>query len=190
MIYGKNIVIRQLEIGDEEYLYKWWNYGEMMEHAGFPYGILNSKEAIRKNIISEIECYDAFPEKKRFIIFKKVNMEPIGELNYSGWRKRDQLCEFGIKICEASEQGLGYGQDALYHFIDYLFRTLNLNKIELTSMIDNKRAHNLYRKLGFKEIGIIRDGFFDSRTGAFSDVIYMDILKSEWLEKRESLTQK
>ena len=71
--------------------------------------------------------------------------------------------------------------------IDFLFRTLNLNKIELTSMIDNKRAHNLYKKLGFKEIGIIRAGFFDSRTASFSDVIYMDLLKKEWIEVKKNL---
>lgn len=86
-------------------------------------------------------------------------MEPIGEMNYADWSSRNQKCEFGIKICEITEQGKGYGKDALYHFIDFLFRSLNLNKIELTSMIDNKRAHNLYKQLGFKEIGIIREGF-------------------------------
>lgn len=29
MIEGKNIVIRQLELGDEDYLHKLWNNGEM-----------------------------------------------------------------------------------------------------------------------------------------------------------------
>jgi len=187
MIIGKNIAIRQLEIGDEEYLYKWWNNGELMEHATFPFGTMQSKEAIRKNIVNEIENYGIFPEKKRFIICKKDTMEPIGEINYGDWSARNQKCEFGIKICDPNEQGKGFGKDALYHFIDFLFRSLNLNKIELTSMIDNKRAHNLYNQLGFKEIGIIREGFFDARKGAFSDVVYMDLLKSEWLEIKDSI---
>nr|WP_243196566.1 GNAT family protein [[Eubacterium] tenue] len=64
-----------------------------------------------------------------------------------------------------------------------MFKNLNLNKIELTTIIDNKRAQNLYKKLGFKEIGIIRQAYFDSRYGRFSDVVYMDLLKSEWIEK-------
>lgn len=103
-------------------------------------------------------------------------------MNYIGWNARNQKCELGIKICEVDEQGKGYGKDALYHFIDFLFRFLNLNKLELTSMKDNNRAHTLYKKLGFKEIGIIRDACFDSRVGKFADVIYMDLLKSEWME--------
>lgn len=54
-------------------------------------------------------------------------------------------------------------------------------------MDDNKRAHSLYRKLGFKEIGIVREGSFDSRTGSFSHVMYMDLLKKEWLEVKKTI---
>jgi RimJ/RimL family protein N-acetyltransferase len=187
MIEGKKVLIRQLELGDEEYLYKWWNDNNLMEHATHCFGTLQSKEAIRINILKEIESSQMFPEKKRFIICEKETKEPIGEINYSGWDPRNQKCEFGIKICEVKEQGKGYGQDALTYFIDFLFRFLNLNKIELTTMIDNKKAQNLYKKLGFKEIGIIRDGYFDSRVGEFQHVVYMDLLKSEWIDKRKDL---
>ncbi len=187
MIIGKRVIIRQIELGDEEWLHKWWNNGELMEHATFPYGVMQSKESIRISIQNEVQKNSTFPTGKRFIICKADTLEPIGEMGYSDWNARNQKCEFGIKICELSEQGKGYGKDALYHFIDYLFRSLNLNKIELTSMIDNKRAHSLYKQFGFKEIGIIRQGSFDSRFGTFSDVMYMDLLKKEWLEVRESI---
>lgn len=180
MIEGEYVIIRQLELGDEEYLYKWWNDGEMMEHATHSFGTLQSKEAIRISILSEIQNTNMFPERKRFIVSKKEDMKPIGEINYCDWDARNQKCEFGIKICEKAEQGKGYGKDALYHFIDFLFRFLNLNKLELTTMVDNTRARKLYKGLGFKEIGVVRQGYYDSRTGDFQDVIYMDILKSEW----------
>lgn len=182
MIEGKKIMIRQLELGDEEYLYKWWNTGEMMEHATHVFGVLQSKQTIQDSIKRETENTNLFPENKRFLICKKDGFEPIGEMNYVGWNARNQKCEFGIKICEIGEQGKGYGKDALYHFIDFLFRFLNLNKIELTSMKDNIRAHNLYKSFGFKEIGIIREAYFDSRIGQFSDVVYMDLLKREWIQ--------
>lgn len=42
------------------------------------------------------------------------------------------------------------GEDALRIFIDFMSKNLNLNKIELTTMKDNKRAQSLYKKLGFK----------------------------------------
>lgn len=187
MIEGKKVIIRPVELGDEEYLYKWWNSSEVMEHATLCYGTLQTKESIRNRILKDIEDYELYSSSKRFIILRKDDMRPIGEMCYTGLSMRNQSCEFGIKICEISEQGKGYGQDALYHFIDFMFRFLNLNKIELTSMNDNKRAHNLYRKLGFKPIGIVREGAFDSRTGEFSDYIYMDLLKREWNEVKKAI---
>jgi RimJ/RimL family protein N-acetyltransferase len=190
MIDGKRVVIRQLELGDEESLHKWWNNGEMMAHSTLCFGTLESKETIRLGIVKEIENSTLYPNNKRFLICKKENLEPIGEIGYSAWDRRTQKCEFGIKICETSEQEKGYGIDALYHFIDFSFRFLNLNKIELTTMIDNERAQKLYRKLGFKEIGTIRQGTFDSRTGEFQDVLYMDLLKEEWRQCKNKITFK
>lgn len=180
MINCKSLIIRQLELGDEEYLYKWWNDGKLMEHATHVFGVLQSKQSIKNGILKDIENATMFSTSKRFIICKKDNLVPIGEINYSDWDGRNQKVELGIKICNIEEQGKGYGVDALYHFIDFMFKFLNINKIELTTMSDNKRAQQLYRKLGFKDIGLIRDAYFDSRYGKFADVIYMDLLKKDW----------
>jgi RimJ/RimL family protein N-acetyltransferase len=186
MIEGKDVFIRQLELGDEENLYKWWNDGHMMGHATHAFGTLQSKEAIRINILKEIENSNMYPDRKRFIICKREGNKPIGEINYCEWDARNQKCEFGIKICEIQEQGKGYGKDALFHFVDFLFRFLNLNKIELTTMFDNKKAQCIYKKMGFEEIGVIRQGYFDSRSGDFQGVVYMDLLKSDWLSLKDN----
>lgn len=180
MIFGNKVVIRPLEIGDENILYKWWNDGYMMSHAGLAYGTLQSKEAIQRSIHKEIEIGELFPSRKRFILLTKSELKPIGEMNYNSYDARNQKAEFGIKICEIAEQGKGYGEDALSHFIEFMFRHLNLNKIELTTMSDNKKAQGLYKKLGFKEIGIVREAYYDGRSGSFSDIIYMDLLRREW----------
>lgn len=189
MINCKNLIIRPVELGDEEYLYKWWNDGELMEHATHVFGTLQSRDSIRNSILREIENTVMFSTDKRFIICKKDGFIPIGEINYSNWDSRNQKAELGIKICNIKEQGKGCGVDALYHFVDFMFRFLNLNKIELTTMIDNKRAQQLYEKLGFKKIGIIREAYFDSRSGRFSDVVYMDLLKKDWDALKDKIYQ-
>jgi len=63
-----------------------------------------------------------------------------------------------------------------------MFNFLNLNRIELTTLADNKKSQNLYEKLGFKKIGIMREASFDSRDGTYSNVLYMDLLRRDWEE--------
>lgn len=187
MIEGKNVVIRQLELGDEEYIWKWLNDGSMMEHDTHCFGTLQSKEAIRLLILKDIENYSLFPESKRFLICKKENMKPIGDIRYIDLDKRNQKCDFGIRIGEKSQQGKGYGVDALFHFIDFLFRFLNLNKIESGTMEDNVRAQNLYWKLGFRKVGVLRQSYFDARTGIFSDEMVIELLKNDWIDIRNTI---
>lgn len=183
MIEGKNIFIRQLELGDEELLHRWRNNAEGNEYCGLSYGFLLSKDGFRLDIQKDIENRDLFPEEKMFIIYKKDSLQAIGDISYRSWDKRNRSAEFGIEIGEVDERGKGYGFDALCHFIDFMFRFLNLNRIELTTMGDNMNAQRLYERLGFKKIGLIREKSFDCRTCQYSDVLYMDLLKREWDEK-------
>lgn len=188
MIIGKKVIIRQFELGDEIHLHKWWNDGNMMGDSGLGFGTLQSLECIKNKVINEANNGSLYNnDRKCFMICRKVDLKPIGEINYNNYDPRNQKAEFGIKICDIKEQGKGYGEDALRHFIDFMFKNLNLNKIELTTIKDNKRAQNLYRKIGFKEIGVIREAYFDSRHGKFADVAYMDLLKKEYLEWKEEI---
>lgn len=179
MIKGNLVKIRVIDLEDIEILYKWWTDPKVMEHAGFKYGLEYSFSAHKKNLLKEIEDNNLWRSSRRYIILNENN-KPIGEMGYGGYDKLSRKCHIGIKICEITEQGKGYGEDALRHFITYLFDTLNLNKIELDTMVDNNRSQNLYKKLGFKEIGINRACFYDSRTREYSDAVLFDLLKSEW----------
>lgn len=180
MIEGEKVVIRQLELGDEEFLHRWRNNGDGNLYCGFKYGFLLSKESIRLSIKKEIENSDVFPKEKTFLILKKDDLTPIGDISYRNWNMRNRSAEFGIEIGDLDERGKGYGCDALDTFLTYMFNFLNLNRIELTTLADNIKAQNLYKKLGFKTIGVIREQSFDSRTGTYADVLYMDLLRKEW----------
>jgi len=182
VIEGNKVLIRQLEAGDEKSLHKWRNNGKGNLYCGFKYGFLLSEEAFNLQVKEELENREVFPEQKMFIICKKDDIEPIGNISYRNWDKRNRSAEFGIEIGEINERGKGYGQDALNNFLEFMFNHLNLNRIELTTLADNEKSINLYKKLGFKEIGVIREMSFDSRTGEYSDVVYMDLLKREWLK--------
>jgi RimJ/RimL family protein N-acetyltransferase len=184
MIKGKLVSIRPVRIGDEIVLHRWWTEGSFMAHASLQYGTLETREMILEKIKSD----HLHKDRRRFVVLNEEDAI-IGEMGYTGYQAKNQKSEFGIKIFPPY-QGKGYGQDALVHFIDFMFRYLNLNKIELTSMMDNDRAHTLYEKIGFKKIGVCRQACFDSRTGEFADVLYMDLLKKEWQENRKTLLER
>jgi len=185
MIEGLEIIIKQLELGDEQFLHAWGNDSGIMEYSGLKYGFLWSKEAFRREIMKDIENTEIFPEEKTFIIYKKKGLEPIGHISYRNWDKRNRSAEIGIEIAKLSERGRGYGQDALYHFLDFMFRFLNLNRIMLKTRVDNIAAQRLYKKLSFKNVGIMRDAWFDSRDCKYVNFLYMDLLLRDWIKRTE-----
>ena len=103
----------------------------------------------------------------------------IGELSFHNLDLTNKSCEIGIKICELSEQGKGYGEEALRGFINYLFRTYELHRIELDTLLENKRAQHLYQKVGFKVVGVKRDVWLDPE-GNYRSAVVMDLLKNDF----------
>ncbi|KDR95264.1 Protein N-acetyltransferase, RimJ/RimL family [Peptoclostridium litorale DSM 5388] len=180
MITGEKTIIRQLEAGDEKYFYKWRNDVNVMGYSELKYGFLMSLDAFRIGIQKYIQSTEMFPEEKMFMICKKQDMLPIGDITYRNWDKRNRSAELGIEIGDMDERKKGYGKDALINFIDYMFNFLNLNKVELKAIVENEYAIKLYKEIGFTEIGVIRQAVFNSRKGSYSDILYMDILKGEW----------
>lgn len=149
-----------------------------MKHVGFPNGIKNDKENLRKSIKNEIEDKNDERETRRFIVLEKDSKIRIGVLDYNSLDMKNKSCSFDIEIGEIECQGKGYGEDALRTFFKYLFEHYNLHRIELDTLLENVRAQNLYKKLGFKEIGIRRDVWID-QTGKYRNSIMMDMLKGE-----------
>ncbi|MFX1456861.1 MAG: GNAT family N-acetyltransferase [Promethearchaeota archaeon] len=95
------------------------------------------------------------------------------------WKNR--VAEVGITIGEKDCQSKGYGTEAMEILIDYGFKSVNLNRIQLRVYEFNTRAINSYSKIGFMEEGRMRQAIFIS--GEYHDVIFMSILREEWVKR-------
>ena len=84
---------------------------------------------------------------------------------------------FGISIGDKKYWGKGLGTEAMQLLIAYGFENLKLHRIELDVYDYNKRAIALYKKLGFKKEGILREHNFYN--GKFHNAIHMAILDRE-----------
>ncbi|GBF10826.1 MAG: GNAT family N-acetyltransferase [Tepidibacillus sp.] len=113
---------------------------------------------------------------------------PEGEESYIGhislhhidWRNR--VAELGIVIGDQKHLSKGYGTDAIKTLLHFTFMEMNLNKVVLRHYQFNERGHRAYLKAGFKEEGRLRQQLY--RHGRFWDVIYMGILKDEFMNNQ------
>jgi RimJ/RimL family protein N-acetyltransferase len=80
----------------------------------------------------------------------------------------------GIRIGEPSHRGQGKGREALTLAIDYCWNHLNLSRIALSVFAENRRAIELYARLGFHHEGLLRQAVFID--GAWIDMVLMALL--------------
>src|SRR5699024_10749381 len=107
-----NIVIRSATIDDASQLNKWWNNGEIMEHAGFPNGIGESLDDTIANIKSR-------EGKLSQLCIVEIDGKTVGELSYS--IKGDGAAYPGWKICDLNYQNQGYGPKIINILLEFLF---------------------------------------------------------------------
>jgi RimJ/RimL family protein N-acetyltransferase len=93
------------------------------------------------------------------------------------WNNRETF--LGIGIGEREYWGKGYGSDALRVLLRYAFSELNLHRVALDVFEYNPRAIRCYEKVGFTREGSVR-GFLE-RDGRRWDLVFMGILREEWL---------
>jgi RimJ/RimL family protein N-acetyltransferase len=122
--------------------------------------------------------YDTAPsERKRFFVEKKdgtkigvVGVFPVGDL----W-------EIGFALIP-SERGKGYGTEAVTIFVDYLFLSRDLVRIQAMTDLRNTPSQRILETVGFKREGIVRKSMFIH--GEWKDLQLYSILREEWKEPK------
>ena len=78
-----------------------------------------------------------------------------------------------LGICIGPDlQGSGHGSSAMALLEDYLIRVFNLRKLLLHVIANNERAIKFYLKLGFEEVGRMKDHFLNN--GEYRDIVIME----------------
>ena len=90
----------------------------------------------------------------------------------------NQKTEIGYWLSE-KRQGLGIVTCSCKTLIDYVFSTLNINRIQIKAATENFKSRKIPEKLGFAFEGIERDG--ELHTRGFIDLAIYGLLKKEWL---------
>jgi len=113
----------------------------------------------------------------------------IGELNGvpNGFAILRDLDEpFGnvlLKRIAVQVPGSGFGKAFLQQAVDWVFRQDKPHRLWLDVFVHNVRARHVYRSIGFREDGVLREAYATLEGTRVSQML-MSILRPEWVEAR------
>ncbi len=176
----KGELVRLGAVDPEEFgkaLTRWKRDSEFQRLADSGPSPLRSSKAIQKWLEKEAE--EMGPGAHFFTIRSLDGDRLIGDigLHVVNWGGRDAFV--GIAIGERELWGKGHGTDAMRIILRYGFTEINLRRVSLTVFEYNPRAIRSYEKAGFRHEGRLRQ--FLNREGRRWDMLYMGILREEWM---------
>jgi len=173
-VFKDKLMIRNADAADAPLLGAWWRDGAVMAHAGFPNGLSITDDEIKADLAAGSD------EAGRVLIIE-ADSQPIGEMNY---RNIGNLtAEIGIKICDAAQQGKGYGHELLCMLVSELFCNYGYEKIILDTNLNNERAQHVYEKLGFCKVRINYDCWKD-QLGVLQSAVDYEINRDDFFSDR------
>ncbi|MDR2194101.1 MAG: GNAT family N-acetyltransferase [Treponema sp.] len=174
-LVGNKCYLSPMDANDAEKYTEWLNDMDILVNLQLYNGIINvENERAFTNNVSKYHIYSIIDIKKD---------ELIGNCGFMDIDNLNQTAEVGIFIGNKNYWNKGYGTEALTLLLDYGFKALNLNNIQLRVYGYNKRAKRCYEKVGFKQIGIRREALY--RNLERHDILYMDIVSKEFYDMKK-----
>ena len=132
----------------------------------------------------EEEVSEMSPGSYFFSIRTLAEDKLIGEigLDVVTWPGRDAFV--GLGIGETEYWSKGYGTDIMNVLLRFAFTEINLKRMTLTVFEYNPRAIRSYEKAGFHHEGRMRKVL--NKEGRRWDVLYMGILREDWLKLNDN----
>ena len=186
-LVGDNVYLSPISLDDVE------KYAEMVNDIKVSVGLGYLSYTNIIDFESEKEFLISVKKEKMFAVRLLENDNLLGNVGFNSVDLLNCTATMGIMLGNPNYQRKGYGIEAIKLILDYGFSFLNLRNISLNVFEYNEAAYNLYKKVGFKEVGRLRKAV--EIMGKTYDVIIMDMLKEEFqsvyikreLEKRYNL---
>ncbi len=174
MLKGQKVNIRPMETDDLELLYKW---NTEQEHMGDYMGAnMAYKDIYIENIKNNFSDYYTF-----FAIIEDKENKPIGIIEYHSQKNNQGVGDIGIMLAIPETRGKGIGEEALELFVDYLFKTRVLARIQFQTRVENIAMRSIGEKVGFTVEGILRSYRFDQ--GMHRDYYMIAMTKEDWINR-------
>ena len=135
---------------------------------------------------SSIDELKSFVKENNSLLFlaihDKENNYHIGNIKIDSFNAIHRTAEYGIMIGDKSYWGKGVANEISKIILEHCFNVLNIRKITLGVIGKNKKALNLYEKLGFETEGILKNHVFVN--GEYLNVYRMAIFQKLYIDKK------
>lgn len=163
---GELVSLRPIEKKDLEVLNRWKNKEEVYMFLGGGYHPI-SPDQQEKWLDSMI---DQTGSNRRFMII--VNDRAVGMVGLYDINWIHRTCEIGSFIGDTAARGKGYASEACTLLEQYAGNYLNLRKINLKVVTDNKKGVAMWSKLGYTIAGKLKQERYIK--GQYRDLTLME----------------
>lgn len=106
----------------------------------------------------------------------------IGHVGLYNIDARVRMAELGILIGDRAYWGQRLGYVCTRFCLDYGFYELNLNRISTSVLAENTRSLRLFRSVGFRDEGLLRQAQY--KNGRYLDAVLLAMLRDEYVPTR------
>ena len=178
LLQGKLVRLAGIDPEEVSKSFAQWNRdSEYMRLMDIDPPRLHSTKAIKEWLEKELEkSMDLY----WFAIRTLEDDRLLGDIPLSVINRGSREAFAGIGMGAREFWGKGYGTDAMQLLLRYGFIELNLRRVSLNVFEFNQRALRSYEKAGFRLEG--RQRQYIQREGRRWDILFMGILREEWME--------
>ncbi|MFL0252583.1 GNAT family N-acetyltransferase [Clostridium neuense] len=166
------LILRRFGIEDSAKVYKNWT-SDSLTTRYLSWDTHENEAVTREYIKSKLSLYDNefFFD---WIVIRKEDYEPIGEISCVKFSKFHRLCEMGD--CYGSKYwNLGYGTEALKAFIKYMLKKVEVDIVIACHTESNAASGRIMEKAGMRKDAVLPNYFVNKETGKREAQVYYSI---------------
>jgi RimJ/RimL family protein N-acetyltransferase len=160
-------------------------YPNLLQYSPSPFGTESKLRAYIQGAIDLRSEGQRYP----FAVYDKKNRRLTGSSSYGNISDKDKRLEIGWTWIAPDQQRTGLNRAMKYLMLSYAFEHLNYERVEFR--VDDRNEQS---KIALGKIGAHFEGILRSHTvlenGIRRDTSCFSILRSEWSEIMEKLTEK
>jgi RimJ/RimL family protein N-acetyltransferase len=166
---SERVQIGPILVQDSDALFRWFNdpQAARLDYAWRPVDALSHQKWITSVGTDATQIWFAIRRHGHAAIIGYAILRNISVVHRSA--------EFGLRIGDEADRGRGIGKEAARQVLQFCWRALNLNRVQVSVFAGNERALRLYAGLGFRREGTLRRAQYID--GAWKNIIIMGALR-------------